>query len=832
MNLFQISIFLAFVCNTAIGLVVFFTRASRKANRAFVFLSAVMSAWLMCLGFGSLSETPDQVSFWIRLSSAVSALIPLAMNLLRMAIMNGEESWRSLIKSSRWWWISYAFIAVMCQTSFFLETALMPDAQRTVAQPIYGPGFMIFISYFVLSLLALVYLFIRDRRLAEGILRIELNFVLLGCTIGLLFGVLFLIAASITGAIDVGLPVPLSPIILASFIAYGIAARRILDIPNVLRRLIAYTLLFIYLSLVYFVVFAVTDRVIPDVILIRFPLSHLLAAIFVAASLAPAQGRMQQFANQLFVGTKSINVGDLIQRSSRILSTISTLDELVDAIHTLIKETIETDNIHLLMFEGGNFVDKYSLNTKPRKLITLEYSDPIVAAAGHHHEALVRDMLGRMRPDPRLQDAARRMKELGVDLAMGIYSKTSLEGIILLGPRLSGRIYGSLEQQAIEGLSAQLAVSLENAKLYTEVQNSRIYNDILLDRLVGGVIAVNMSNIITVFNREAQRMTEMRKEDVLYADVAILPEALRNGLEQAFTQGGNRDIDAVLLNKAGKEIPVRYGCTLFHSHTGKALGALIVFTDQTELKKLEYQIRRTDRLASLGTLAAGMAHEIKNPLVSLKTFSQLLPERYEDPDFRDTFSILLGEEVSRIDRIVNQLLRFARPAKPSLTPVGLHSVVDNTLNLVKQQMRQHNISVIRQYRADPDRIHGDGDMLVQAILNFFLNALDAMGEKGELVVRTEIIQEPTNQLDLWGRPVQTPKLRLSIIDNGKGISEEDILHVFDPFFTTKATGTGLGLSVSHGIIQEHSGVIDIESSPGKGTNLNITFPLLSQEMPA
>jgi len=829
MNLFQISVLCSFTATVTIGALVFFAQLHRRINQAFFILTMVLTAWLMALGFSSVVDSVENVMFWIRQSSAISALIPVAMNMLRLAMSRESKSWLSLALLSKWWLIFYFPVAVICQTQLFLISAKLPSGEQLLAQPIYGPGFPVFGVYMVLSLIALVYLFNRDRKKAEGILRAEINFVLLGCTFGLFFGVLFLIISSITGSIDSGWPVPLSPIIFASFLAYGIAARRILDIPNVIRRLIAYTLLFTYLCLVYFAVYFLGKWVIPHTALEVFPIHHLLATILVAASLAPAQGRLQSFANQLFVGIKSVDVGALIQRSSRMLNSISTLDELTVALNQLVREAVDTEKIHLLLDEGGSYVEKRD-GQKSDKISALDHKDPIIAAVSYYREALVRAMIGRMRPDPLLTQAEHRMKELGIELIIGIYSKAGVEGVLLLGPRMSGKIYGSLEQQAIEGLSGQLAVSLDNAKLYTEVQNSRIYNDILLDRLVGGVIAVNTARVVTVFNREAQRITEMMKDDIINTAASNLPAALRDGLEQAFNMGGNRDVEAVLINKSGKEVPLRYGCTLFHSHTGKALGALIVFTDQTELKKLEYQIRRTDRLASLGTLAAGMAHEIKNPLVSLKTFSQLLPERYEDPDFRDTFSILLGEEVSRIDRIVNQLLRFARPAKPSLIPVGLHSVVDNTLNLVKQQMRQHNISVIRQYRADPDRIYGDGDMLVQAILNFFLNAIDAMGDKGELIVRTEIIQESTNQLDLWGRPVQTPRLRLSIIDSGKGISEQDILHVFDPFFTTKATGTGLGLSVSHGIIQEHNGVIDVESELNKGTSLHVVFPLLSQEV--
>jgi two-component system sensor histidine kinase HydH len=424
------------------------------------------------------------------------------------------------------------------------------------------------------------------------------------------------------------------------------------------------------------------------------------------------------------------------------------------------------------------------------------------------------------------------MKDLQSAVAVAIQPESGLEGVILLGPRLSGRIYGAEEQRALEILSNQLAVGLENTELYTRIQDSAIYNDILLDNLVSGVIAAGADRKVTVYNREAQRIIRRPSHEVLHQPVANLPDPLGGALLATFDSGrGVRDVETVLGLSNHDDLHIRVGTSLFHSHTGKVLGALLVFSDLTTIKKLENQVRRTDRLASIGTLSAGMAHEIKNPLVTLKTFTQLLPERYEDPDFRDTFSSLVGNEVKRIDSIVNQLLRFARPAKPSLQPTRLHEIIDNTLRLVQQQLKQKGINLRKEYNVPTDLIQGDSDLLVQAFLNFFMNAIDAMENGGELAVSTALFEQETAQSTFLGVPATETCLRLSIRDNGKGIKPEDIPHVFDPFFTTKSSGTGLGLSVSHGIIHEHHGQIDVESEVGVGTSFHVVFPLLRREAP-
>ena len=253
----------------------------------------------------------------------------------------------------------------------------------------------------------------------------------------------------------------------------------------------------------------------------------------------------------------------------------------------------------------------------------------------------------------------------------------------------------------------------------------------------------------------------------------------------------------------------------------------MVLTDITALKRLEQQIRRSDRLASLGTLSAGMAHEIKNPLVSIKTFAQLLPERYQDSDFRQTFSNLIGHEIDRIDSLVNQLLRFARPAKPQLEPMHVHQILEKSLLLVGHRLYQKDIKLTRSWEANVDTIRADADQLEQVFLNFFLNAMDAMKNGGELSIATQIRSDaewvsPLTQSNGETREI----LRVTIRDNGEGIRAEDIPHVFDPFFTTKDYGTGLGLSVVHGIVQEHGGQIEVESELHKGTAFHILFPLV------
>jgi PAS domain S-box-containing protein len=338
---------------------------------------------------------------------------------------------------------------------------------------------------------------------------------------------------------------------------------------------------------------------------------------------------------------------------------------------------------------------------------------------------------------------------------------------------------------------------------------------------------MNPCGQITVCNREARRLLGLAdSSDVIGRAAAdILPEPFLEALRDSLTSSrGVQDLDAVLRLPAGGELPVRYGTAVFSSQ-GAVLGALMVLQDISAIRRLEEQIRRGDRLSSIGTLAAGMAHEIKNPLVCLKTFVQLLPKHFEDPDFRATFIPLLGKEVERIDVIVSQLLDFSHPVKATRVPISLHAALDDALHLVSQRSKAGGIALDQRYMAGDDRVLGDRRLLGQVFVNLLLNGIEAMNAGGTLTVTTRSDVRPW-PAERAGRSPTGDWIEVSVRDTGSGIAVADRARVFDPFFTTKANGTGLGLAVSHSIIVDHQGTIDVESVPGQGACFRVYLPLL------
>lgn len=238
---------------------------------------------------------------------------------------------------------------------------------------------------------------------------------------------------------------------------------------------------------------------------------------------------------------------------------------------------------------------------------------------------------------------------------------------------------------------------------------------------------------------------------------------------------------------------------------------------QTERLKKMY---RTDRLATLGELAAGAAHEIRNPLTAIRSTIQYLSRDFSADPAKSEMMTELIAEVERINKIVQGLLSFARPSELNTSDVNIEQLVNQTLLLITNTLRKHNIEVEFEYFTDNTTIQGDAEQLKQVFLNIILNAVEAMKENPAGLARTLIISIEK------GTPVNTHSryLLVSFEDSGKGIEQKDIENIFNPFFTTKEEGTGLGLAICYGIINRHEGEIEAKSTPGKGTCINIKLP--------
>ena len=434
----------------------------------------------------------------IRGASIAVPLILIAFNILRLSIRERRYSWRAILRHSRFWLITGFAIVCLCLTKFFLSGAvILPQSDHGPAsRPIYGPGFYgfyIHAAYFGLGILALIFLYIRDVRRATGSERMELAFILIGATCAVGFSILtatvlrfFIEPAQLLWF------APLRVVLFSLVVAYGIATRKIMEVGLFLRRIISYGLLAAYLLTLYALVWWLAVTALQSLLLSNAQsVAHVAAAIAVAFAMAPARGLSQRLAERLFISARGLDFQATVSKAAKILNSVTTLRDLLDKFAHTVAEAVGTDRVFILLPSKQGFSQQYPIVQPGARLgrLELDLEQATIKQLAASREPIVLDELHRARPTPQLERVVRQLDSLQIALAIGIFSRDHLAGVMLLGPRISGRIYGSVEQNALQVLCGQLAVAIENARLFTEVQNAKIYNETLLENLTTGVIA-------------------------------------------------------------------------------------------------------------------------------------------------------------------------------------------------------------------------------------------------------------------------------------------------------------------------------------------------------
>lgn len=343
------------------------------------------------------------------------------------------------------------------------------------------------------------------------------------------------------------------------------------------------------------------------------------------------------------------------------------------------------------------------------------------------------------------------------------------------------------------------------------LSNIRVFSSTLIENLPVGLMALDpeynivmtnhIAKTILALNHEAYHDSETSHEvpDSIFARIREIGEEERL-IEE--------NIECRLKN--GKVIPLDVSISKLSDHENKPSGYICLFKDLSEVKALKKEVERSRRLASVGKLAAGVAHEIRNPLSSIKGFATYFKERYKKEPEDQQISDIMIQEVDRLNLVVGQLLEFARPVTLSLRDVELMPFFSNSIKLIEVRAESKKIQINKDLPAAGEQFRFDPDKISQVLLNLYINAIDAMDSGGTLDIR--IVKNDVNGLEILIR------------DDGCGISEEDLNHVFDPYFTTKSSGTGLGLAISHNIIERHQGDISIDSRRDKGTTVILRLP--------
>jgi PAS domain S-box-containing protein len=382
---------------------------------------------------------------------------------------------------------------------------------------------------------------------------------------------------------------------------------------------------------------------------------------------------------------------------------------------------------------------------------------------------------------------------------------------IALGRTRNGDYLTSEDMDLLETVSDYVGIALENARLYRSLEQKAFENESLKDfseniieSINVGVIVEDVEGRIVGWNRALETLTGISRHETLgrQTEDVIPAEFLQRLIE-------NRN----LYKQSWNGLVANFSATSLVDKGGATSGTLIIIDNITDRIRLEDQLVQTEKLTSIGLLAAGIAHEVNTPLAVISSYSQMLRKEISPEDSRYRLLEKITKQTFRASEIVNSLLNFSRTSATEFTEIDIHQVITETISLLEHQFKTARIHVERELRADSPMTFGNAGKLQQVFLNLFVNARDAMPSGGELRILTESFDS---------------KIEILVQDTGVGISRENVKKIYDPFFTTKAAGkgTGLGLSVSYGIIQEHAGNISVESKPGVGTSFKLELPLV------
>jgi len=427
--------------------------------------------------------------------------------------------------------------------------------------------------------------------------------------------------------------------------------------------------------------------------------------------------------------------------------------------------------------------------------------------------------------DPNVTDLDRRVTmnmERGCTLYVPLKIKGDIIGILGVDKREGEPEITEREFESLSIFAGYASIVIENSRLYEALLNEKRFSENVLNSSINGMFTVDVHGKITSLNPAAEEIFWVKKENILNKSIQSFYK-LNPELEKIFksTLVNHENIEGCECNfKRGKQnVILSMSSSSIFDDAGNIMGVLFTVQDVTSARERDKYLQRVNRLISLGELAAGVAHEVRNPLTGISVVLDILRGRkklsvsdiglIEDAAF----------EIDRLEKIVNGLLDFARPKDLKLEPVDINEVIRSICFLIDKQCKNQNVRVEVKYSENIPKTRMDRERIKQGLLNIAINAIQAMPEGGDLHIEV-FSNHDQNVLD------KPKKIMVSIKDTGIGIPDPIKDRIFDPFFTTHSAGTGLGLSITHSIIKEHNGFIKVESAEGSGTKFTLSLPII------
>ena len=663
------------------------------------------------------------------------------------------------------------------------------------------------------------------RRAASPILRQQLKWVTRGTILAIAPFTLFYVIPYLAGALPTNLMKVsvLSLALLPLTFGYAIVRYRLMDVDLIFKRGMVYTLAAAAVVGLYFAFIAAVVELVHARIPSSGPIGLILAMVVTALLFDPVRKWIQDRVDQFFYRTRYDYRKTLVE-FGRELSAETDLDKMLSSVIDRLARTLLVDRIVMLLATG-------------------EHADHFILAKSSGltpGNGLDFSFLGTQRPEmdaghlffenthmvPRESaNAQNTIARLDLNYYIPCRAQRRTIAVLGLGKTTEGDFLTSEDVELLETLAGYIGIAIQNARLYAsleqkvaEYERLKDFNENIVESINVGVIAVDLADRIESWNSQMEVMYALPRWQALTRPLSeVFPAEF---VEEFYRVRQNPGIHNLykfrLITPAGEVRTINAAIAPLVTRKFNVIGRLIILDDITERVELEAQLSQADKLSSIGLLAAGVAHEVNTPLAVISSYAQMLAKQLQTDPQKAGLLEKITRQTFRASEIVNNLLNFSRTSGTEFSDVDVNKIIVDTLALLEHQFRTAQVKVQDELASGLPRIQGNSGRLQQVFLNLFLNAKDAMAEGGTLRIVTS----------------NGTGVSVSISDTGSGIAPEHINRIYDPFFTTKNVarggqnrGTGLGLSVTYGIIQEHAGKIRVESHPGEGTTFYLDFPL-------
>ena len=619
--------------------------------------------------------------------------------------------------------------------------------------------------------------------------------------------------------------------------ACAIVHYRLHDVEVIVKRSLVYTAAVAAMVAIYFVLETLASEVFLEESDGHNSIIALLATAVVVLLAGPIKNTIQTMLDRVYYRDR-YDYRRALVGFARDLNSDLDLERLTDRLVTRVSETLVVDKIVLLQGAAETDTDAVVGAFVPLRWTGFETQPPPISKdskLGNRlavRQTLVIDTPARRHGLP--DDEVTFWRDQGLHYFVPCVAEEGTIAVIALGRKGSGEPLSSEDMALLAAVAGQVATALENGRLYgqlqlkaAEVDRMRQFSENIIESLSDGLAVFDLEGRVVRWNAGLERLYGVSRD-----------QAVGQGRESLFDEAFMERLRAAQEESPGGTVLYRVPLVARHPSTegearrrllanvamaplltpdGDTSGMMIIVEDITARVQLEEQLQISEKMASVGLLAAGVAHEVNTPLTGISSFTQMLLEGADPEDPKTKVLEKIERQTFRAAKIVNGLLNLARPGRSDVSgPVDLNAVINDVLALLEHQLAAGSVQVRRELSTAPITVQGVEFKLQQVFLNLFLNARDAMPTGGWLAIRTHLGDQAV----------------VEVSDTGSGIPADVLSRIYDPFFTTKATGqgTGLGLSVTYGVVQDHRGAIECDSDPGQGTRFTLTLPLATSAL--